>query len=189
LRAGFVDCAGSNAGYRLARRSRASSEIAALAPDSASASVAASLSLGGAQPRRTRLVSPQQLRGRQQRDERSALRALRAALVPQRVPLHTIRHGRDDAVRGRAPPMLLWLWLGWPTPVGVRDEHGDSLGQSLRKLRLRWLWLGLGSTFQLGIPSPYSSGLPLWHARPYPIFVHPEELLHARESLIKRYCS
>jgi hypothetical protein len=91
---------------------------------------------------------------------------------------------------GSAPLMLLWLWLDWPTAASERRERGGKLGHLLRRLRLRWLWLGLGATLHLGIAITMQLGIfPFGMLALYPIFVHPEELLHARESLIKRYCS
>jgi hypothetical protein len=91
---------------------------------------------------------------------------------------------------GSAPLMLLWLWLDWPTPAGQRAQRGGKLGALLRTLQLRWLWLGLGATLHLGIAVTMQLGIfPFGMLALYPIFVHPEELLRARESLIKRYCS
>jgi hypothetical protein len=91
---------------------------------------------------------------------------------------------------GSAPLMLLWLWLDWPAQALGHAERGGKLGALVRRLHVRWLWLGLGATLHLGIAVTMQLGIfPFGMLALYPIFVHPDELLHARESLIKRYCS
>jgi hypothetical protein len=90
---------------------------------------------------------------------------------------------------GSAPLMLLWLWLNSTAATETRPRAG-KLASAARKLHLRWVWMALGITLHLGIAVTMQLGIfPFGMLALYPIFVHPEELLHARESLIKRYCS
>ena len=90
---------------------------------------------------------------------------------------------------GSAPLMLLWLWLDSAAKAETRPR-GGKLGSTVRKLHLRWVWMALGTTLHLGIAITMQLGIfPFGMLALYPLFVHPEELLHARESLIKRYCS
>jgi hypothetical protein len=98
---------------------------------------------------------------------------------------------------GSAPLMLLWLWFDWPAPAGAlsararpRARRGGRLGEVARRLHLRWVWLALGALLHLGIAFTMQLGIfPFGMLALYPIFVHPEELLHARASLIKRFSS
>jgi hypothetical protein len=93
-------------------------------------------------------------------------------------------------VEGSAPVMLLWLWLDSPASAGSAATHGGKLGQVARRLRLRWVWLTLGVTLHLGIAVTMQLGIfPFGMLALYPIFIHPEELLHARAGLIKRFSS
>ena len=79
---------------------------------------------------------------------------------------------------GSAPLMLLWLWLDWPTAAGERSERGGRLGHLLRKLRLRWLWLGLGATLHLGIAITMQLGIfPFGMLALYPIFRAPRRAI------------
>jgi hypothetical protein len=90
---------------------------------------------------------------------------------------------------GSAPLMLLWLWLDSAAATETR-ARGGRLGERARKLHLRWLWMALGAALHLGIAVTMQLGIfPFGMLALYPIFIHPEELLRARESLIERYCS
>jgi hypothetical protein len=90
---------------------------------------------------------------------------------------------------GSAPLMLLWLWLDSAAPTETRPR-GGRFGDAARKLHLRWVWMALGVALHLGIAITMQLGIfPFGMLALYPIFVHPEELLRARASLTKRYCS
>ena len=70
------------------------------------------------------------------------------------------------------------------TRIGTASKSSRSSAANAAFSLDSWLHqnLGIAVTMQLGI-------FPFGMLALYPIFVHLEELLHARESLIKRYCS
>jgi hypothetical protein len=81
-----------------------------------------------------------------------------------------------------ATAFTLLFELGSPlivlfTFLDRHPDRGGALGRGVRRLRLRWVWLGLGASLHLGIAVTLRLGLfPFGMLALYPLFLAPEEL-------------
>jgi hypothetical protein len=70
-----------------------------------------------------------------------------------------------------SPLMLLWMWLD-RTP-----GSGGRFGEQVRRLKVRWAWLGFGFSLHLGIALTMVLGIFSFGVLAlYPVLVHPDEL-------------
>jgi hypothetical protein len=73
-----------------------------------------------------------------------------------------------------APLALLWIWLD------KRPGRGGRFGDAVRRLRIRWLWVGLGVCLHLGIALTMQLGVfPYAMLALYPALFAPQEITSA----------
>ena len=88
-----------------------------------------------------------------------------------------------------ATALTMLFELGSPLIIvfTFAERHPERLarfGRVVRRLRLRWVWLGLGASLHLGIALTLRLGIfPFGMLALYPLFVAPEELRAALERL------
>jgi hypothetical protein len=81
-----------------------------------------------------------------------------------------------------ATALTMLFELGSPliavfTVAERRPERFGAFGRAVRRLHLRWLWLGLGASLHLGIALTMRLGIfPFGMLALYPLFLAPEEL-------------
>lgn len=74
-----------------------------------------------------------------------------------------------------SPLLLLWTWLA------RSHSRGGAWGDWVRRLKVRWLWLGFGVTLHLGIALTMRLGIFSFGVLAlYPSLMHPSELAAAR---------
>lgn len=83
-------------------------------------------------------------------------------------PLTTLATAISMTFEMSAPMMLLFMWF--------RTSGGGAFGASVRKWRIRWIWLAGGAALHLGIALAMTLGMfPYGVLALYPLFLHPDE--------------